>query len=75
MKRPRQLKIVFCILSGIKRPIVSPIVPPISTAMELKTVPPAGMVLKISSMVMKNCSFVFSRNYNVIESGIPKIFT
>lgn len=60
VKSPKQLKIVLCILWGIKRPIVRPIVPPISTAMQLKTVPPAGMALKISSIGENLLLYVFA---------------
>ena len=51
MKSPKQLKIVSCIFSGINFPAVSPIVLPKITARQLKIVPPAGKVLKISSMI------------------------
>ena len=51
-----------CNLSGMNFPTASPSDPPSNTASELKTVPPAGIFLKISFMMITSLLKIFTRD-------------
>ena len=69
---PMQLNIVPLSLSGMNFPMNSPIVLPIMTVNELKIVPPAGNILKISSMIIiapKNFLVIIRDRIYAIKNG------